>query len=253
MRRSVLTSLANGVDPANQNGSPSPRFCSGGGFGVPSFKKIFTPPVSAVKASLRATTLASRKRKRPVANPDDGDDSDDEDGRKRKRKHRFGSESPPRPQKVYPVFKVKPSQETLSKSFQLPEMRDTKGQVIVTRLTNGALGVCRRPSAIPRPLHDPFADHAIVLWDPTIDISEEDKKRQEEEERQKREREAARNQGPHKSLAQILGIAKKDKEQVRVPVVIDPRLTAVLRPHQVDGVKFLYKAATGGIAEGASG
>jgi DNA repair and recombination RAD54-like protein len=31
--------------------------------------------------------------------------------------------------------------------------------------------------------------------------------------------------------------------------VIDPRLSAKLRPHQVSGVKFLYRATTGMIEE----
>jgi DNA repair and recombination RAD54-like protein len=82
-------------------------------------------------------------------------------------------------------------------------------------------------------------DHAIVLWDPTIDdkpppaeiLSDEAaaelKRKREEEER-----------GPHKSLKTILGIQEKGKKkETKVAVVIDPRLTKVLRPHQVEGVK----------------
>jgi len=41
----------------------------------------------------------------------------------------------------------------------------------------------------------------------------------------------------HKSLAEILGLKKEVQERPRVPVVIDPRLAKVLRPHQVEGVK----------------
>lgn len=62
--------------------------------------------------------------------------------------------------------------------------------------------------------------------------------------------------GVHKSLAAMLGLDKlqdKDPAKIKVPVVIDPRLSKVLRPHQVEGVKFLYKATTGMIAEGAYG
>ena len=41
-----------------------------------------------------------------------------------------------------------------------------------------------------------------------------------------------------RSLAEILGIMKEDpKKESKVPVVIDPRLGKVLRPHQVEGVK----------------
>ncbi len=40
------------------------------------------------------------------------------------------------------------------------------------------------------------------------------------------------------SLKQLLGSGKDKKAKVdKVAVVIDPRLTKVLRPHQVEGVK----------------
>ncbi len=43
---------------------------------------------------------------------------------------------------------------------------------------------------------------------------------------------------PHKSLKAMLGEDKNKKEAIaKVPVVIDPRLCKVLRPHQVEGVK----------------
>lgn len=58
----------------------------------------------------------------------------------------------------------------------------------------------------------------------------------------------------HKSLADILGIKKKVEGEVKkVAVVIDPRLAKVLRPHQVEGVKFLYRCTTGMIDEKANG
>jgi DNA repair and recombination RAD54-like protein len=43
----------------------------------------------------------------------------------------------------------------------------------------------------------------------------------------------------HKSLAEILGIPKRGEqvEQPKVAVVIDPKITKVLRPHQIEGVK----------------
>jgi DNA repair and recombination RAD54-like protein len=81
-------------------------------------------------------------------------------------------------------------------------------------------------------------DHAIVLYDPTID----DKPEPVDEEVEAAAKAAAelisRDAGPHKSLKQILGLDQiKKKEAAKVPVVIDPRLTKVLRPHQVEGVK----------------
>jgi DNA repair and recombination RAD54-like protein len=88
-------------------------------------------------------------------------------------------------------------------------------------------------------------DHAIVLYDPTIDDRETDEERLErekEEEKEKAAKEAKEKTvgmfNPHKSLKDLLGEGKNKKNKVdKVPVVIDPRLTKVLRPHQVEGVK----------------
>jgi DNA repair and recombination RAD54-like protein len=86
-----------------------------------------------------------------------------------------------------------------------------------------------------------MADHAIVLYDPTIDdkpIVEVIDEEEAEAERKKREEEA---KGPHKSLKAILGIVDvKKRKEVKVPVVIDPRLAKTLRPHQIEGVKVSY-------------
>ncbi|EEB87401.1 hypothetical protein MPER_15255, partial [Moniliophthora perniciosa FA553] len=114
---------------------------------------------------------------------------------------------------------------------------------------------------IPRPLHDPMADHAIVLYDPTIDDRETDAERREREKEEAKEK-AARDAleksagmyNPHKSLKTILGEDKVIKEKLeKVPVVIDPRLSKVLRPHQVEGVKFLYRCTTGMLVDNQYG
>jgi len=127
----------------------------------------------------------------------------------------------------------------------MPSMRSKSGEVILLIPTNMSLGI-RPPTKItPRPLHDPMEDHAIVLYDPTIDDRETDEERLErerEEEKEKAAKEAremtAGMFNPHKSLKDLLGEGKDKKRKVsKVPVVIDPRLTKVLRPHQVEGVK----------------
>jgi DNA repair and recombination RAD54-like protein len=109
---------------------------------------------------------------------------------------------------------------------------------IIHQLSHASLGARPHPNLAPRPLHDPMADHAIVLYDPTIDNRpnlEEIEAARAEEERKKKEEEA---RGPHKSLKAILGIQDvKKKVDVKVPVVIDPRLAKILRPHQIEGVK----------------
>ena len=53
----------------------------------------------------------------------------------------------------------------------------------------------------------------------------------------------------------MLGIdtTNKKKKHPNVPVVIDPRLSKILRPHQVEGVKFLYKCTTGQVVPKAFG
>lgn len=134
------------------------------------------------------------------------------------------------------------------------------------KLTGKALGV-RKPLEIPpRPLHDPMQDQAIVLWDPTVDDREAEREaekerlakiaRDDDEEGSKlldaSEKERAK---VHRSLAEMLGLIGKDgpKKIPKVPVVIDPRLGKVLRPHQVEGVKFLYKCVTGMTDENAFG
>jgi DNA repair and recombination RAD54-like protein len=249
MRRSVfLHKDANHAEPANANQLKS----AGAGFGIVTFKKAFKPP--AVVSRRGDVTVPARKRKRVSYKNAGGDDDEDEAGPKCKKKKEFGECSPPPEIRVFPKFEAKPAAPTLSSAFAIPEMRTKTGDVVITRLTAGALGVCRRAAALPRPLHDPFSDHAIVLWDPTVDDTDALKEAEEEAARLKKERAAQQDKGPHKSLAALLGLdKKKDVRDVKVPVVIDPRLSKVLRPHQVEGVKFLYKACNEKIKDGAWG
>jgi hypothetical protein len=114
------------------------------------------------------------------------------------------------------------------------------------------LGMRQGRVFVARPLHDPSGEFAIVLYDPTVD----DKPVQKEVAVEKLSQEDVKTLDTplvHKSLADILGLKKKVDDRPRVPVVIDPRLTKVLRPHQVEGVKFLYRATTGLIDEKANG
>ncbi|ODV89174.1 hypothetical protein CANCADRAFT_27244 [Tortispora caseinolytica NRRL Y-17796] len=145
----------------------------------------------------------------------------------------------------------------LQRSFKLPfrslpEGYDANGPPPV-------LGTRRRPNFIARPLHDPCGEFAIVLYDPTIPIPAKDTApftlSQElnpipapppPPEPPKKSR--------HKSLADILGIKDEDpNDRPKVPVVLDPRLAKVLRPHQIEGVQFLYKCTTGQLDENAYG
>lgn len=70
-------------------------------------------------------------------------------------------------------------------------------------------------------LHDPYAEGALVLFEP-----------------------------PHLSAHDMLKI---DASKRKVHVVIDPVLSRVLRPHQREGVKFMYDCVTGRRIEGSFG
>ncbi|GJJ11553.1 hypothetical protein Clacol_005787 [Clathrus columnatus] len=214
----------------------------------------FKPPTINTKKS----QVPLRKRKH--VNYKDVEDSDAENSgpQTKKRKTRdeggdYDATNSLHLSKSFPVYTPKPSEVVMTARFSIPEMRSKTGEVLSVIPTNGSLGI-RPPSSIPpRPLHDPMQDHAIVLYDPTIDDRETDQEKQErlkEEERIKAEEEVGKKTegmfNPHKSLRSLLGeTTQKNMAHPKVPVVIDPRLSKVLRPHQVEGVKFLYRCTTG--------
>lgn len=135
-----------------------------------------------------------------------------------------------------------------------------------------ALGTKRQATFVPRPLHDPTAEFAIVLYDPTIDKDPEEEEDSANTDTPEPSSTSSTpplpsppssnpspstlSKRPQKSLAEILGI-DNDKSKVKkypnVPVVIDPRLSKILRPHQIEGVKFLYKCCTGRVVPKAYG
>ncbi|KAL1744194.1 P-loop containing nucleoside triphosphate hydrolase protein [Schizophyllum fasciatum] len=227
--------------------------------------KPFKPPTLAAPAREQP----ARKRKRVSytgQDPDADADSGDEAAARRRKKQAldasYHNEDALRAAVVkYPVYKPKPPGEAMHRRFSLPTMRNRAGEAVPLVPSGAALGIRPLAKLIPRPLFDPMADHAIVLYDPTIDDRETDEERQErlkEEERARLEEEArAKSEGlynPHKKLRTLLGEDKKAKQKAeKVPVVIDPRLSKVLRPHQVEGVKFLYRCATGMVMENQYG
>lgn len=148
----------------------------------------------------------------------------------------------------------KPKEGAIKRQFAIPKMTLKGGQIVQSRLSNTALGTRQAIEIPPRPLHDPMAELAIVLFDPTIDDVEAEREKARIQEIQAATEEIMSSQdksnvvvevkpvdrGPHKSLAEILKIkSKKDKIKIeeKVAVVIDPVLAKVLRPHQVEGVK----------------
>ncbi|KAF8844599.1 hypothetical protein BDN67DRAFT_994336 [Paxillus ammoniavirescens] len=217
--------------------------------------KPFKPPTLLVSTE---RIQPARKRKRVSYKESRGDenDSDSDDARKKKKKKdkdgTYNEEELKAAIKTYPVYKPKPFELTVRR-FSMPTMTNKSGEVVALVATGASLGIRPQAKIIPRPLHDPMEDHAIVLYDPTVDDRETDEERKAREKEEGKEQAAKEAQekmvgmyNPHKSLRAMLGEGKDKKESIpRIPVVIDPRLSKVLRPHQVEGVKFLYRCTTG--------
>lgn len=210
--------------------------------------KPFKPPTIITNTE---RVQPQRKRKR-VSYKEQGGEKDDDDeecqGRRKKKKNgdqdgTYTEEELKAAIKTYPVYEPKPFE--MVRRFSMPTMRNGDGEVIQLISTGIALGIRPQAKIIPRPLHDPMEDHAIVLYDPTIDdreTDEERKEREKEEARDNAEKEArektAGMHNPHKNLRSLLGEGKGKREKIpKIPVVIDPRLSKVLRPHQIEGVK----------------
>uniref|UniRef100_A0A8C5DDD8 RAD54 like n=1 Tax=Gouania willdenowi TaxID=441366 RepID=A0A8C5DDD8_GOUWI len=101
----------------------------------------------------------------------------------------------------------------LSKPFKIP-IPNYSGSLGIR-----ALGLKR--AGVRKSLHDPFAEDALVLYEPPALSAHE----------------------------QI----KAEKEKLPVHVVVDPVLGKVLRPHQREGVKFLWECVTGRRIPGSYG
>ncbi|KAI0127363.1 recombinational repair protein [Xylariales sp. AK1849] len=152
----------------------------------------------------------------------------------------------------FPVFQAKEKDKVFRKAFAVPFINKNTGAYNPNR-PPPTLGLRQGAVFVVKPLHDPSGEFAIVLHDPTVD---DRPKEVPMAEKAKDAEPEAKIDEPlvHKSLSEILGIKKKvEGEHPRVPVVIDPRLAKVLRPHQIEGVKFMYKCVTGMIDEKANG
>jgi DNA repair and recombination RAD54-like protein len=133
----------------------------------------------------------------------------------------------------FPVFKPRDKDAVFRARFQVPSLNKDTDDYNTGRAAP-ALGMRRGTTFVVKPLHDPSGEFAIVLYDPTIDDVAEEPVRLAAAEETKIDEPIM-----HKSLADILGLKKVVEERPKVPVVIDPRLCKVLRPHQVEGVKVL--------------
>ncbi|KAL4403084.1 DNA-dependent ATPase protein Rad54 [Malassezia pachydermatis] len=264
MRRSAVVAALTELQDSNQpkNAEHTRQLATGGGFGPLTEQKPFKTPWK------KQCGASASLRKRPRVNYAElGGESHghEEDYREvlepRKKSSLEGvykgidatGVSLNADRRKWLVYSAKP--DAIRRRFSIPSMRNERGEIVESRLSNTALGVRRPIEVPPRPLHDPMGEHAIVLYDPTVDDKEAELEREKarvafEEQQQKLELQ----RGPHKSLASILGINKPRTDvEEKVPVVIDPRLSKILRPHQIEGVKFLYRCTTGMVAENAHG
>ncbi|KAF2647857.1 hypothetical protein K491DRAFT_671558 [Lophiostoma macrostomum CBS 122681] len=207
--------------------------------------KPFRCPGSAT--STRASEKPARKRRKVNYAGADGENGDDDKAYSNDDRLALATRDVNR----FPVFKAKDKDSAFKAKFSVPLINKEVGSYNSFR-PPPLLGLRQGRVFVARPLHDPSGEFAIVLYDPTID----DKPVQKEEATEKLSQQEVKELDEplvHKSLADILGLKKKVEERPRVPVVIDPRLTKVLRPHQVEGVKFLYRCTTGMIDEKANG
>ena len=213
------------------------------------FAQPFKTPAPAIAQQREQPT---RKRKRVSYKENGVEDEEEDDGRRKKRKTDDDAfdddvlgELAPNINKLFPIYEPKPSDKVFSQRFSIPGMTTKDGKYINLSLSGTALGIRPIVKLLPRPLHNPMAEHAIVLYDPTIDDRESDEERLERlrEEAKEAERKAseAKVEGlynPHKSLRELLGENRSQKKlSQKVPVVIDPILSKILRPHQIEGVK----------------
>ena len=135
----------------------------------------------------------------------------------------------------FPVFRVKDKDALFRQRFAVPLINKNTPNYNPFRPAP-TLGMRTGAVFIAKPLHDPSGEFAIVLYDPTIDnkpaIVEANGEHDGDEKKPELDVPIM-----HKSLADILGLKKQVDNHPKIPVVIDPRLAKVLRPHQVEGVK----------------
>ncbi|PGH32714.1 DNA repair and recombination protein RAD54 and RAD54-like protein [[Emmonsia] crescens] len=211
--------------------------------------KPFKCPGSALRT--RASDKPARKRRKVNYAGADGDTEDGEKPWTNEDRLALANRDANR----FPAFKVKDKEQMFKQRFSIPLMNKNSGTYNPNRPAP-ILGMRSGTTFVVKPLHDPSGEFAIVLYDPTID----DKPVDPNDTNNENEKVGEKNDAPkldaplvHKSLADILGIKKKVDTRPRIPVVIDPRLAKVLRPHQVEGVKFLYRCTTGMIDPKANG
>ncbi|KAI8331892.1 P-loop containing nucleoside triphosphate hydrolase protein [Chlamydoabsidia padenii] len=140
----------------------------------------------------------------------------------------------------------------LNKKFRVPLSDQSTNNTSLEIDARRTLGIRRRTGVKFRPLYDHTAEDAFVLWDPTVDVdpvatTEDSPPKQQQDDEQQQNKTVLGG----KSLADILGLKKEQSKKGHV--VVDPVLAKILRPHQVEGVRFLYRCTTGKVDPNAFG
>lgn len=221
----VVAGLDSENTPTSQKAA---RLYGGGPQSIDRLIKPFRCPGSATPT--RASEKPARKRRKINYAGADGTAEDGEKPWTNKDRLALANRDVNR----FPVFKVKEKGTTFRQRFAVPLINKDTGNYNPFRPAP-TLGMRTGAVFVAKPLHDPSGEFAIVLYDPTID----DKPVSKEQAEAKDENDKPKLDVPimHKSLADILGLKKQVAEHPKIPVVIDPRLAKVLRPHQVEGVK----------------
>ncbi|CDH48267.1 dna repair and recombination protein rad54 [Lichtheimia corymbifera JMRC:FSU:9682] len=186
------------------------------------------------------------------------DDSDFENDHGAKRRLTLGdlSNAPPLKNPLSRIPKDYDPKAILTQKFKVPIANGTSSS---SSDFNGGfrrtLGMRRRPANMNRLLYDPNADDVIILWDPkddeTIPLPEKPAAAEPTKQTEKDEEPPKQQKIPGKSLSEILGLKKQESK--KAPVMLDPVLTRILRPHQLEGLKFLYRCTTGKVHPEAFG
>jgi len=235
-------------EPGKENVAPSKavRLYGGTRQSLDSLIKPFRCPGSA-NSTRHSDKPARKRRKISYAGADGAQDEDDDKPYSNDDRLALATRDVNR----FPVFKPKDKESAFRQRFSVPLKEKETGEYNAGR-SAPILGMRKGRVFVARPLHDPSGEFAIVLYDPTVDDKPEP---QVDPEKLSASQEMVKLDVPlvHKTLADILGLKKEVETVKKVPVVIDPRLAKVLRPHQVEGVKFLYRATTGLIDPNANG
>lgn len=220
---------ATGISAEKENIFTQPKASRLYAPGPQSIDRLNRPFKCPGSASSRSSDRPARKRRKVNYKNADGT-VDDDDEKPWTNDDRLALAN--RDANKFPVYKVKDKETQFRQRFAIPLLNKDSGSYNPNRPAP-TLGMRTGAIFVAKPLHDPSGEFAIVLYDPTVDDKPAIVPVEEDEPK------------PvislmHKSLAEILGLKKKVEERPKVPVVIDPRLAKILRPHQIEGVKVRF-------------